>query len=174
VTGSLLQQLGDWTDLDAAALALGRALGVFDTATTLADVKAVLWTNSAAGNTLYGMLERLAWLGVLEVDEARGSSPRYRAASAGLHALSEVADVPALEAGAPRGANIRVAADADASLRLEADRAGFRHLARVFDEIASSGLEPGWQAARDERFGPGRGVTLALVDPAADEPAEPR
>jgi hypothetical protein len=169
---ALTDDLKDWTDADAAVLALGRALGVFDGGTTVTDAKAVLWTNDAAGNTLYGMLERLVWLGVLERDDEQ---QRYRAATPTLHPLSAVADVPALEAGAPARSHIRLSLDSPEGFTLEADRAGFRYLARVFDEVASSGLEPGWQFRRDPSFG--ESVTtpdfrFQLVDPGSDEPRD--
>jgi hypothetical protein len=159
-----------WTDLDAAAAALGRALGIFPPDSKLSDVKAVLWTNSAAGNSLYGMLERLCWLGVLEQDDG---GARYRAAPARLHPLGERDDVPALAAGPPPRAQINLSVEEPEGVCLAADRAGYRYLARVFDEIASSALESGWQSRRDQAFGPGAsptGISLVLVDPEA-EPA---
>lgn len=173
---SLADDLKNWTDTDAAVLALGRSLGVFDATTTAADVKAILWTNSAAGNTLYGMLERLAWLGVLEFDDEQR---RYRAATPQLHPLSDVADVPTLEAPAGQRGQIRMAVDGGDGFSLEADRAGFRHLARVFDEIASSGLGSGWSFQCDDRFGAATAApdhaaafTFRLIDPNADEPTD--
>lgn len=167
---TLLDDLKDWTELDAAALALGRAMGVFSTSTPLADARAVLWTNGAAGNTLYGMLDRLVWLGVLELDEAQ---QRYRAATATLHPLSPVDGVPSLDRGAPRGSRIQITADASGGVLLEADRAGFRYLARVLDEIAGSGLEGGWQVRRNAELqsaGAAPGIAIRLIDPGADEP----
>jgi hypothetical protein len=169
-TPTLLDDLKDWTDADAAALALGRSLGVFAADTSLVDAKAVLWTNDAAGNTLYGMLERLAWLGVLERDDEQ---QRYRAAIPNLHALSDNADVPALESGPPKRCNIRLSLDAPEGFRLEADRPGFRYLGRVFDEIAGSGVESGWTTRRDEHFGPAAetaAFSFTLIDPDSDEP----
>jgi hypothetical protein len=177
---SLLDDLKEWTDADAAALALGRVLGVFDADTSLASAKATLWTNNAAGNTLYGMLERLARIGVLDWDEEQR---RYRAAPPSLHPLSAVDGVPALEGGLPARAHIEMSLASPESFRLQADRAGFRFLARVFDEIADSGLESGWGFRRDERFAPAAGTSAAagasgaagaaefsfvLVDPDAD------
>jgi hypothetical protein len=106
---AFLDELKGWTETDAAALALGRALGVFSAATLLTDARAVLWTNGTAGNTLYGMLERLVWLGVLEVDE---TGQRYRGAAATLHPLSPVDGVPSLDSGPPPGSRIHVATDA--------------------------------------------------------------
>ena len=167
---AFLDDVKDWTEVDGAALALGRALGVFSTTTPLADARAVLWTNGRAGNTLYGMLERLVWLGVLELDEAQ---QRYRAATPTLHPLSPVDGVPSLDRGPPRGSRVRIATDATGGAQLEADRAGFRFLARVFDEIASSGLDSGWQIQRDVELQPGGagpGVSIRLIDPGADEP----
>ena len=114
---------------------------MFSATTPLADARAVLWTNGAAGNTLYGMLERLVWLGVLELDDQQ----RYRAATPTLHPLSPVDGVPSLDRGPPRGSRVHVVTDAAGGVQLEADRAGFRFLARVFDEIAGSGLDSGWQ-----------------------------
>jgi hypothetical protein len=169
---ALLEDLKDWTETDAAALALGRALGVFDAGTTLTDARAVLWTNNAAGSALYGMLERLAWLGVLEQDE---QEQRYRAARPSLHPLSNVDHLPALAAGPPARAHLQVSLDGAEGVSLEADRAGFRYLARVFDEIAASGLEGGWRTRRDQHFRPAQaapGISVALVDPGSDEPGE--
>jgi len=169
---ALLEDLKDWTETDAAALALGRALGLFDAGTTLTDARAVLWTNNAAGSTLYGMLERLAWLGVLEHDE---QEQRYRAAQPSLHPLSNVDHLPALEAGPPARAHLRMSLQEPEGLSLEADRAGFRYLARLFDEIASSGLESGWRARRDQHFRPAQGTpafSITLVDPGSDDPGE--
>jgi hypothetical protein len=169
-----LDELKEWTQADLAAAALGRALGVFDASVTLTDVKAVLWTNNAAGNTLYGMLERLARLGVLEHDEAE---QRYRAARPNLHPLTEVDHVPALAAGPPARASLHLAVEPPESFRLEADRAGFRYLARVFDEIADSGLDDGWQFERDGRFRPnpdGAAFTFKLVDPTVDDADDAR
>jgi hypothetical protein len=158
---AFLDDVKDWTEVDGAALALGRALGVFSLTTPLADARAVLWTNGRAGNTLYGMLERLVWLGVLELDETQ---QRYRAATPTLHPLSPVDGVPSLDRGPPRGSRIRIVTDAAGGAQLEADRAGFRFLARVFDEIASSGLDSGWQG------GAGPGVSIRLIEPGGDEP----
>jgi hypothetical protein len=166
---AFLDELKDWTEVDAAALALGRALGVFSASTPLADARAVLWTNGIAGNTLYGMLDRLVWLGVLELDEPQ---QRYRAATPTLHPLSPVDGAPSLDRGPPRGSRVHVSTDASGEVLLEGDRAGFRFLARAFDEIAGSGLDSGWQARRDADFQPGRdgaGITVRLVDPGADE-----
>jgi hypothetical protein len=167
---TFLDDIKDWTEIDGAALALGRALGVFSAATTRSDARAVLEINNAAGNTLTGMLERLVWLGLLELDEAQ---QRYRAATPTLHPLSPVDGVPSLDRGPPRGARIRIATDATGGAQLEADRAGFRFLARVFDEIAGSGLDSGWQVRRDDDLQPAGtdpGVTIRLIDPGADEP----
>jgi hypothetical protein len=161
---AFVDDLTEWTDFDAAAAALGRALGIFPAASTLADVKAVLWTNSAAGNSLYGMLERLAWLGVLERDD---EAQRYRAAHATLHPLGERDDVPSLAAGPPARAQIDVAVEEPARVCITADRTGYRYLARVFDEIASSALESGWQSPHDQAShgaGAALGLSLALVD----------
>ena len=166
---SLVEDLKDWTETDAAVLALGRSLGVFDAETTLAEVQAVLWTNNAAGNTLYGMLERLAWLGVLEYDDEQ---QRYRGATPKLHPLSDVADVPALEGG-PARCQIRMAVDGPDCFSLEADRAGYRYLARVFDEVANSGLASGWEFRTGARFNPTSDTpnfAFRLVDPNAEDP----
>jgi hypothetical protein len=138
---AFVDDLKGWTDFDAAAAALGKTLGIFPADSTLADVKAVLWTNSAAGNSLYGMLERLAWLGVLERDD---EAQRYRAAHASLHPLGERDDVPSLAAGPPPRAQISVSGEDPDGVSVAADRAGYRYLARVFDEIASSALASGW------------------------------
>ncbi|HEY0708894.1 MAG TPA: hypothetical protein VGG33_18945 [Polyangia bacterium] len=168
---SLADDLKAWTETDAAVLVLGRALGVFDATTTLADVKAVLWTNSAAGNTLYGMLDRLAWLGVLEFDEEQ---QRYRVAKPTLHPLTDVADVPALVAGPPARSYVRLAVEGGA-FRLEADRAGYRYLAKLFDDIANSGVDSGWEFRRGARFEPhaeSPDFTFRLVDPGAEEPSD--
>jgi hypothetical protein len=181
---AFLDELSQWTDRDAAALALGKALGLFSAATTVGDVKALLYTNDAVGNTLYGLLERLAWLGTLDRDhesngdgngEGNGNgngngagAERYKAAPSRLHPLGAAPDVPALEAGPPARAHIAMSVDAGDSFRLEADRAGFRFLARVFEEIAASSLEPGWQADRDAAFQPAAARPLfscRLVDP---------
>jgi hypothetical protein len=169
---SLQDDLKDWTDADAAALALGRILGVFDSGTSLASARATLWTNNAAGNTLYGMLERLARLGVLEWDEEQR---RYRAAPPSLHPLSAVDGVPALDSALPARAHIEMSLPAPDSFRLQADRAGFRYLARVFDEIADSGLDSGWSFQRNERFAPRAGgpeFCFVLVDPDAEAPGD--
>lgn len=168
---SLVDDLKDWTETDVAVLRLGRALGVFDAATTLADVKAVLLTNSAAGNTLYGMLDRLAWLGVLEFDEEQ---QRYRAAKPTLHPLTDVVDVPALAVGPPPRAYLHLAIEGG-GFCLEADRAGFRHLAKLFDDIANSGVDSGWEFRRGARFEPhaeSPDFTFRLVDPGAEEPSD--
>ena len=167
---AFLDEMKDWTEIDAAALALGRALGLFSATTPLADARAVLWTNGAAGNTLYGMLERLTWLGVLELDETQ---QRYRAATPTLHPLSPVDGAPSLDRGPPAGCRLQMSPDAPDGVVLESDRAGFRFLARVFDEIAGSGLDNGWQVRRNADLQPGRdgpGVTIRLVDSGADEP----
>jgi hypothetical protein len=169
---AFLDDLKEWTEFDVAALALGRALGVFPAGTTLTDAKAVLWTNSAVGNTLYGMLERLAWLGHLECDEEQ---QRYRAAPQRLHPLGARDDVPALETGPPDRAHISLSLGSVDGFRLEADRAGFRFLARVFDEIANSGLESGWQFHRDGRFKVTSGepeFSFRLVDSTRDDSAD--
>jgi hypothetical protein len=151
---SFLDDLEQWKDFDGTALALGRALGVFSPDTDLRAAKALLWTNSAVGNTLYGLLERLAWLGILECDE---EARRYRAAPPRLHPLGAPGDVPALEAGPPPASHIAMSVDASGDFSLEANRAGFRHLARVFEEIANSGLQSGWRCERDPSFKPGAG-----------------
>jgi hypothetical protein len=167
---ALADELKEWTETDTAVMALGRALGVFDAATTLADVKAIIWTNSAAGNTLYGMLDRLAWLGVLEFDEEQ---QRYRSAKPKLHPLTDVADVPALVAGPPERAYLRVASEAG-SLTLEADRAGCRYLARLFDDVANSGVDNGWSFSRGANFQPDSDAAdfrFRLVDPSNEEPS---
>ncbi len=167
---AFLDELKDWTEVDGAALALGRALGVFSASTPLADARAVLWTNGTAGNTLYGMLDRLVWLGALEQDEQQ----RYRAATPSLHPLSPVDGVPSLDRGPPRGSRVHASTDASGGVQLEGDRPGFRFLARVFDEIAGSGLDSGWQIRCNADFQPGRddaGITIRLIDPGADEPA---
>jgi hypothetical protein len=57
---AFLDDVKDWTDRDTAALALGRSLGLFSTATTVGDVKALLLTNDVVASTLYGLLDRLA------------------------------------------------------------------------------------------------------------------
>jgi hypothetical protein len=164
---AFVDELKEWTDLDAAAAALGRTLGIFPAESKTAEVKAVLWTNSAAGNSLFGMLERLAWMGVLERDD---EGLRYRAAHATLHPLGERDDVPALVAGPPPRAQINLAAEPPDGFRLAADRAGYRYLARVFDEIASSALESGWQSKRDQAFRDGGvpALSLVLVDPEGE------
>ncbi|HET6283825.1 MAG TPA: hypothetical protein VFH73_22920 [Polyangia bacterium] len=169
---AFLDDVKEWTEFDVAALALGRALGVFATGTTLTDAKAVLWTNGAVGNTLYGMLERMAWLGHLECDEEQ---QRYRAAPQRLHPLGAPDDVPALETGPPERAHISMSLGSVNGFRLEADRAGFRFLARVFDEIANSGLESGWQFQRDGSFkvSPAEPeFAFKLVDPTRDDSAD--
>jgi hypothetical protein len=167
---AFLDELKDWTEIDAAALALGRALGVFSASTPLADARAVLWTNGTAGNTLYGMLDRLVWLGVLELDETQ---PRYRAATPTLHPLSPVDGVPSLDRGPPPGSRIQVGTDAAGGVLLEGDRAGFRFLARVCDEIAGSGLDGGWRVRCDAGLQAASGepaITIGLIDPGAEEP----
>lgn len=167
-----LDQVKEWTDVDVAALALGRSIGVFSPDTNLADAKGVLLTNSAAGNTLYGMLERLAWLGVLERDE---QARRYRSAGRQLHPLDARDDVPSLAEGPPQRAYISLSLDSPEGFRLDADRAGFRHLARVFDEIADSALESGWRFDRDGEFKPGGGsgpgFSFRLADGEPEESA---
>jgi hypothetical protein len=169
---AFLDDVKQWTDRDAAALALGRSLGLFSAAMAIGDVKALLLTNDAVGNTLYGLLDRLAWLGILDSDSDGDGDPagRYRAAPSRLHPLGAAPDVPALEAGPPARAHIAMSLDGGDTFRLEADRAGFRFLGRVFEEIAASGLEPGWQAERDAAFGPAGGAeapvfSCKLVDP---------
>jgi hypothetical protein len=169
---SFLDDVKEWTDVDVAALVLGRALGLFSLADGLTEAKAILWTNSAAGQTLYGLLERLCWLGVLERDEA---PVRYRSARPRLHALDPTDDVPALEAGPPPRAHVALAVDGAGAFQLSADRAGFRYLAQVFEEIANSGLEPGWRTDRDPAFRPATdapALSLALVDPGAEDPGD--
>jgi len=170
---AFLDDLKEWTDFDAAAWMLGRTLGVFTADTTPAEARAVLWTNGAVGNSLYGMLERLAWLGLLECDdEAR----RYRAARPTLHPLGAPDDVPALAAGPPARSRIAMSVGSPDGFSLEADRGGYRFLARVFNEIADSGLESGWQFRRDERFACSSGppeFSFALVDPEPPAPREP-
>jgi len=169
---AFVDELTEWTDYDGAAAALGRTLGIFPTGSTLADVKAVLWTNSAAGNSLYGMLDRLAWLGVLEHDE---EARRYRAAHATLHPLGARDDVPSLAAGPPPAAQLQLGSQPD-GVCLTADRAGYRYLARVFDEIANSAADS--QRAKTSFACPTVGagtdaaLSLVLVDPEAEpEPA---
>ena len=169
---SFLDDLAEWTDFDLAALALGRALGVFAAGTPLQEAKSVLWMNNAVGNTLYGVLERLTWLGILECDE---DQRRYRRAPARLHPLSAPDDVPALESGPPRTSHIAMSVDRPDGFWLEANRAGYRFLARVFDEIADSGLESGWHTRRDREFRPSSGspeFSFKLIDPDEDAPGE--
>jgi hypothetical protein len=101
---------------------------------------------------------------VLDNDE---EAQRCRALPPRLHPLGAVADVPALEAGPPRKAHIAMSLDGG-GFCLEADRAGFRFLGRVFEEIASSSLESGWRFARDGRFrasDEGAPFAFRLVDP---------
>jgi len=169
---SFLDDVAEWTDFDTAARALGRALGLFSPSTALAEARAVLWTNNAVGNTLYGMLDRLAWLGVLECDDEQ---QRYRRAPARLHPLSAPDDVPALGIGPPRGSHIAMSVDRPDGFWLEANRAGYRFLARVFDEIANSGLESGWHFRRDKGFNASPDVpefAFKLIDSETDEPKE--
>ena len=148
----------------------------FSAGSTLADVKAVLWTNGAAGNSLYGMLDRLAWLGVLEHDE---ETRRYRAAHETLHPLGERDDVPSLAAGPPPAAQLRLGSEPD-GVCLTADRAGYRYLARVFDEIANSAADSHGgktsfacpTASGAAVGGADAALSLVLVDPEAEpEPA---
>jgi hypothetical protein len=173
---AFVDELTDWTERDAAAAALGRTLGIFTAESTTADVTAVLWTNGAAGHALYGILERLAWLGVLERDE---EGERFRAAHATLHPLGERDDVPSLVAGPPPRAQIDLTPEPPGGLCLAADRAGYRYLARVFDEIASSPLAPRGGRARfslpsstTARKAPDAALSLALIDPEVEPEAE--
>jgi hypothetical protein len=169
---SLTDELKEWTDADTAALALGRALGLFAAGATSADARALLLTNSAAGNTVSGTLDRLVWLGVLERDD---DERRYRSAPSHLHPLGSADDVPSLEAGPPPRAFISMAVDGRGEFTLAADRTGFRFLSRLFEEIANSGLDPGWTFDRGGSFAPassGPRFSFKLVDAAAEEPSE--
>jgi hypothetical protein len=170
----LLDHLKEWTDLDAAAFALGQVLGVFPTTTRLTDAQAVLSTNGAVSGSLAGMLERLTWLGVLECDD---ESQRYRSARARMHPLGAADDVPALAAGPPRRSHIAMSVDSRGEFRLEANRVGFRFLARLFDEVANSGLESGWSFRRDGAFaaaGDAPAFSFTLSDPDVEDPTEER
>ena len=169
---SFLDDVKEWTDLDGAAVALGRALGLFSSTTQLADAKPVLWTNDAVGNSLYGMLERLTGLGALECDE---EAQRYRSAPPRLHPLGAPDDVPALEKGPPERSHISMSIDSPDGFRLEANRAGFRFLGRLFEEIANSGLDSGWRFSRDGQFKRSHAepaFSFTLVEASAGEPAE--
>jgi hypothetical protein len=170
---SFLDELNQWTEFDAAVLALGRALGVFPPTTRVEEARALLATNGAVGSTLTGLLERLTWLGVLECDD---EAQRYRSAPQRLHPLGAADDVPTLKAGPPRRAHIAMSIDPAGEFRLEANRVGFRFLARLFEEIANSGLQSGWQFRRDRAFMAGAGVHpfwFALSDPEVDDGNEP-
>jgi hypothetical protein len=62
---SLADELEYWTDWDAAAFALGHALGLFQDADPL-RVKHVFWTDNQLGNGLHDALLALVSAGVLD------------------------------------------------------------------------------------------------------------
>lgn len=61
-----LAQLDDWTDWDAAAFQLGRALGIFAEAESWFRVKHLFWSAGEPGTALHDVLVRLADAGLLE------------------------------------------------------------------------------------------------------------
>ena len=60
--------LPDWTDADCAAFDLGIALGIIPEPgdSGWGDHKWVVWSDNPTGNALYGILNRLVEVGVLE------------------------------------------------------------------------------------------------------------
>ena len=74
---SLKEALQEWRDYDAAAFALGSALGLWDSAfsTFAVDVKHVLWSRHEVGDELYSVLASLSRLGILLDDS---ENQRYR------------------------------------------------------------------------------------------------
>lgn len=63
---NLALALADWTDIDIAAHALARVLGLMPAESTLSDAKWVYWSNNPLGNELIVLLDRLVSLGFLE------------------------------------------------------------------------------------------------------------
>ncbi len=64
-SGSLPEDLSDWTDVDIAAYQLGRALGIF-AESTFGERKGVFWTDNRLGNGLHDALVALTAANVLE------------------------------------------------------------------------------------------------------------
>ncbi|HEX7168603.1 MAG TPA: hypothetical protein VF230_16605 [Acidimicrobiales bacterium] len=62
----LTQTLAEWTDWDYAALALGRAVGVYQGEDEWASAKGTFWTDNPLGNGLHRALVDLTRAGVLE------------------------------------------------------------------------------------------------------------
>jgi hypothetical protein len=58
--------LADWTDFDASAHALAQCLGIMPSQQEMKEAKWVYWSENPLGTMLYGTLERLVELGVLE------------------------------------------------------------------------------------------------------------
>jgi catechol 2,3-dioxygenase-like lactoylglutathione lyase family enzyme len=63
---TLAATLSDWVDIDVAAHALARALGVMPINSAMSDAKWVYWSNNPLGNELVILLDRLVELGFLE------------------------------------------------------------------------------------------------------------
>jgi hypothetical protein len=74
----LVASLRDWTDVDFAAHALARALGIMPPGSDMNDAKWVYWTENRLGNELIVLLDRLTELGFLE---RRDEELQYRVRS---------------------------------------------------------------------------------------------
>lgn len=62
---TLKDSLHDWTDIEVAAYWLSQSLGLMSPDVG-SKAKHVFWSNNPVGNTLYGILHKLAEIHVLE------------------------------------------------------------------------------------------------------------
>ncbi|MEU7613456.1 hypothetical protein [Micromonospora sp. NPDC049204] len=76
----LADALADWTDVDGAQYALGRAVGLFVDHTFL-QVKWVFWSDSPVGAALYDMLHALVRAGVLDHRDEPDHQFRWKTAT---------------------------------------------------------------------------------------------
>jgi lactoylglutathione lyase len=70
--------LADWTDVDFAAHALARSLGLMPDQSAMSDAKWVYWSNNPVGSELIVLLDRLTALGFLEKREEPDIQYRLR------------------------------------------------------------------------------------------------
>lgn len=87
--------LSDWTDVDVAAHALARSLGLMPAKSSMSDAKWVYWSNNPLGLELVVLLDRLVDLGFLEKRDEPDS--QYRVAS-NYRAILDIQSVWALPA----------------------------------------------------------------------------
>lgn len=81
---SLREALGEWCDWDGAAFALAVCLGLIEGRPgAFGRAKHVFWSDHPVGNVLYGMLDQLVSVGVLEVREEPDRQYRWNAAFRG-------------------------------------------------------------------------------------------